>query len=106
MATTNTSAATATEIKGGARRDQRAAGIRASMTWKATLVTETTEAGWSELRRPPPKPASSPHDVQDEHYSCHEKAQDVRGCHLHICCHRHERGSSVVSAQTVIPEFR
>ena len=33
---------------------------------KATLVTETTEAGSSELRRPTPEPASSTHHVQDE----------------------------------------
>lgn len=33
---------------------------------KATLVTETTEAGSLELRRPTPEPASSPHHVQDK----------------------------------------
>jgi len=33
---------------------------------KATLVTETTKAGSSELRRPTPEPASSTHHVQDE----------------------------------------
>ena len=72
---------------------------------KATLVAETTEAGSSELRRPTPEPASSPHDVQDKQQSCHEKAQDVRW-NLHICCHRHERGASVGSARPIIPEFR